>query len=81
MNKLANSPQIRLQKHSPAYWRVTFDHPPLNIFGATSANSAPNPRTPVRSACEPVGRRRANACGHGELLKVIADREGADRSA
>ena len=25
--------QIRLQRLSPAYWRVTFDIPPLNIFG------------------------------------------------
>ena len=25
--------QIALRKHSPTYWRVTFDHPPLNIFG------------------------------------------------
>src|ERR1700722_4301635 len=25
--------QIRLVKRSPTYWRVTFDHPPLNIFG------------------------------------------------
>jgi enoyl-CoA hydratase/carnithine racemase len=25
--------RIRLVKRSPAYWRVTFDHPPLNIFG------------------------------------------------
>src|SRR5215831_6246019 len=25
--------EIRLARHSPAYWRVTFDHPPLNIFG------------------------------------------------
>jgi len=25
--------QIRLEQHSPSYWRVTFDHPPLNIFG------------------------------------------------
>jgi enoyl-CoA hydratase/carnithine racemase len=25
--------QIRLARRSPAYWRVTFDHPPLNIFG------------------------------------------------
>jgi enoyl-CoA hydratase/carnithine racemase len=25
--------QIRLLKRSPMYWRVTFDHPPLNIFG------------------------------------------------
>jgi enoyl-CoA hydratase/carnithine racemase len=25
--------QIRLAKRSPMYWRVTFDRPPLNIFG------------------------------------------------
>jgi enoyl-CoA hydratase/carnithine racemase len=25
--------QIKLNRHSPAYWRVTFDLPPLNIFG------------------------------------------------
>lgn len=25
--------QILLQRLSPAWWRVTFDHPPLNIFG------------------------------------------------
>ena len=24
---------IRLSRRSPAYWRVTFDHPPLNVFG------------------------------------------------
>ena len=28
--------RICLQKHSPYYWRVTFDHPPLNIFGPQS---------------------------------------------
>ena len=28
-----NTNQIRLVKCSPMYWRVTFDHPPLNIFG------------------------------------------------
>src|SRR5437868_7045696 len=27
------SREIRLARRSPAYWRVTFDHPPLNIFG------------------------------------------------
>jgi len=36
--KSQNSPatettEIRLARRSPAYWRVTFDHPPLNIFG------------------------------------------------
>src|SRR5690348_18040006 len=25
--------QIKVTKRSSAYWRVTFDHPPLNIFG------------------------------------------------
>jgi enoyl-CoA hydratase/carnithine racemase len=25
--------QIRLERRSPSYWRVTFDIPPLNIFG------------------------------------------------
>ena len=25
--------QIRLTRRSASYWRVTFDHPPLNIFG------------------------------------------------
>jgi len=33
MNELANARQIRLTRLSPFYWRVTFDHPPLNIFG------------------------------------------------
>ena len=26
-------PQIRLERHTPAYWRVTLDNPPFNIFG------------------------------------------------
>src|SRR6476619_4438841 len=25
--------QVRLSKRTPAFWRVTFDMPPLNIFG------------------------------------------------
>src|SRR5580658_1429956 len=25
--------QIRIVERSPMYWQVTFDHPPLNIFG------------------------------------------------
>ena len=25
--------RIHLDQRSPEYWRVTFDHPPLNIFG------------------------------------------------
>jgi enoyl-CoA hydratase/carnithine racemase len=27
------SPQIRVTKTSPSYWRVTFDNPPLNLMG------------------------------------------------
>lgn len=29
---VATETQVRLTKRSPEYWRVTFDHPPLNIF-------------------------------------------------
>ena len=33
MDISANVGQIRVDRRSPAYWRVTFDLPPLNIFG------------------------------------------------
>ena len=33
MSKSTIIPQIRLEQRSPSYWRVTFDNPPLNIFG------------------------------------------------
>jgi enoyl-CoA hydratase/carnithine racemase len=32
-NAPTESTQIRLVRRSPEYWRVTIDHPPLNIFG------------------------------------------------
>jgi enoyl-CoA hydratase/carnithine racemase len=33
MNASTTAKQIRLEQHSPFYWRVTFDIPPVNIFG------------------------------------------------
>lgn len=33
MTASVHTQQIVLTKHSPAYWRVTFTNPPLNIFG------------------------------------------------
>jgi enoyl-CoA hydratase/carnithine racemase len=33
MNKPMKSRQVQLERRSSAYWRVTFNHPPLNIFG------------------------------------------------
>src|SRR3954468_8590255 len=30
---MSDDKQIPLERHSPALWRVTFDNPPLNIFG------------------------------------------------
>src|SRR5216684_5910453 len=33
MSNMANTRQIRLARRTSSYWRVTFDHPPLNIFG------------------------------------------------
>jgi enoyl-CoA hydratase/carnithine racemase len=31
--KVSSIRQIRLERHRPTYWHVTFNHPPLNIFG------------------------------------------------
>ena len=31
-----NAKRIHVQRRSPDYWRVTLDHPPLNIFGPES---------------------------------------------
>jgi 1,4-dihydroxy-2-naphthoyl-CoA synthase len=36
-NAATNLTEIRLAQRSPTYWRVTFDHPPLNIFGPETA--------------------------------------------
>jgi enoyl-CoA hydratase/carnithine racemase len=33
MSSARTGEQIRLERRTPLYWRVTFDHPPLNIFG------------------------------------------------
>jgi enoyl-CoA hydratase/carnithine racemase len=33
MSDTTMTKQILLARRSPAYWRVTFNHPPLNIFG------------------------------------------------
>lgn len=33
MSETRNSGEIRLMRRSDSYWRVTFDLPPLNIFG------------------------------------------------
>ena len=33
MNEALKNGKIHLNRHSDAYWRVTFDFPPLNIFG------------------------------------------------
>src|SRR6266852_5769988 len=33
MSNVANTGQIRFLRRTSSYWRVTFDNPPLNIFG------------------------------------------------
>src|SRR5947199_5068537 len=35
-NRATSRKQIQLTRRSPQYWRVTLDHPPLNIFGPTT---------------------------------------------
>jgi enoyl-CoA hydratase/carnithine racemase len=32
-SRATNTTEIRLTRRTSTYWRVTFDHPPLNIFG------------------------------------------------
>ena len=36
MTSAKDTKRIRLERRLPSYWRVTFDHPPLNIFGPES---------------------------------------------
>ena len=33
MSSMKDSEQIHVERRTSLYWRVTFDHPPLNIFG------------------------------------------------
>src|SRR5262250_2224476 len=33
MSEVASTRQIRIARRTSSYWRVTFDHPPLNVFG------------------------------------------------
>jgi enoyl-CoA hydratase/carnithine racemase len=36
VSSTSDEKRIRVERRSPYYWRVTFDHPPLNIFGPES---------------------------------------------
>jgi len=33
LNALTKPAQLRITRRSPAYWRVTIDHPPINVMG------------------------------------------------
>lgn len=33
MTAATNPAQLRLERHTPAYWRVTIDNPPINVMG------------------------------------------------
>src|SRR3954465_12323758 len=33
VDPMTKSAQLRLTRHSPAYWRVTIDNPPINVMG------------------------------------------------
>jgi enoyl-CoA hydratase/carnithine racemase len=36
LERTLTAQRVRLERRLPSYWRVTFDHPPLNIFGPES---------------------------------------------
>jgi len=42
--------QIHLTRRSPSYWRVTIDHPPLNIFGPETIPSSMRVITALETA-------------------------------
>ena len=33
MDASTKAKQIKVRQESPAYWRVTFDNPPINVMG------------------------------------------------
>ena len=48
MNATTKMAQIRLNRSSPAYWRVTFDNPPLNLMGPEFVREFAEIMTPSR---------------------------------
>jgi hypothetical protein len=50
MSGIANSRQISLERRSPSYWRVTFDHPPLNMLPDIGDDEISTPRTQPRES-------------------------------
>ena len=49
--------QVLLTRHSPAYLRVTFDHPPLNVFGPETIPQFERGDRPRGARPGPEGRR------------------------
>src|SRR4029078_5949234 len=82
--------RILLTRRSPTYWRVTFDLPPLNIFGPAAIPQLDE----IVTALEPDGEVRVVLCDsacdgfsltalrlHSEAGGHDANASGADRSA
>ena len=55
--------QILLTRRSPAYWRVTINHPPLNIFGPDTI--------PQLNEVSFLAKNQALALCHVEILKRL----------
>jgi hypothetical protein len=51
--------RVRLERCSPFYWRVTFDQPPLNIFGPDGI-----PLIELVSLSKPAFSGRSGRCRH-----------------
>jgi hypothetical protein len=61
--------QIRLERRSPSYWRVTFDIPPLNIFGP---KNIPQLNEIIALVRAPVGLKNTNG-STAALVKDISN--------
>jgi enoyl-CoA hydratase/carnithine racemase len=82
--------QIRVTKRSSEYWRVTFDHPPLNIFGPEMLPQVnevitaleTDEQVKVRLSRAPVvsiASIRGRATGMGSELALACDMRFASR--
>ena len=56
MAKANSASRLRIIEETPAYWRVVFDNPPLNIMDATCSRPAGPARANGRQP-EPSRRR------------------------
>ena len=72
MNATTKTAQLRISRSSPAYWRVTFDNPPLNVMGPQFVQE-------FREIEQAGGRRTWYQRDHGQGAPRSGDAEDEGR--